>query len=77
VRAPPFVQGGGRRLRPPLRPAGGGPGGTTTDQEAPDPDTLCFALVTQKTSLYLQAATRVDRDCLVRGFQLRLEGLRG
>ena len=41
-----------------------------------DSDTLCFALVTQKTSLYLEAATKVDRDCLVRGFQLRLEGLR-
>lgn len=47
-----------------------------SDDGEVDADSLCFALVTQKTSLYLEAATKVDRDCLVRGFQLRLEGLR-
>ena len=46
------------------------------DNSYVEPDHLCFALVTQKTSLFLEAATKVDRDCLVRGFQLRLEGLR-
>ena len=39
-------------------------------------ENLCFSLVTQKTSLYLEAASKLDRDCLVRGFQLRLETLR-
>lgn len=39
-------------------------------------DDLCFSLVTQKTSLYLEAASRLDRDSLIRGFQLRLESLR-
>ena len=46
------------------------------DNSYVEPDHVCFALVTQKTSLFLEAATKVDRDCLVRGFQLRLEGLR-
>jgi hypothetical protein len=48
----------------------------SSDEGETDSDSSCFALVTQKTSLYLEAATKVDRDCLVRGFQLRLEGLR-
>lgn len=39
-------------------------------------DNLCFSLVTQKTSLYLEAASKLDRDSLIRGFQLRLESLR-
>jgi hypothetical protein len=39
-------------------------------------DDLCFSLVTQKTSLYLEAASKLDRDSLIRGFQLRLESLR-
>ena len=46
------------------------------DNSYVEPDHVCFALVTQKTSLFLEAATKIDRDCLVRGFQLRLEGLR-
>lgn len=39
-------------------------------------DNICFSLVTQKTSLYLEAASKLDRDSLIRGFQLRLESLR-
>lgn len=39
-------------------------------------DDLCFSLVTQKTSLYLEAASKLDRNSLIRGFQLRLESLR-
>ena len=32
-----------------------------------------FSLVTQKTSLYLEAASVLERDSLIRGFKLRLE----
>ena len=41
-----------------------------------DNDNLFFSLVTQKTSLYLEAASIIDRDSLIRGFKLRLEILR-
>lgn len=39
-------------------------------------DHLCFSLVTKKSSLHLEAASKLDRDSLVRGFQLRIESLR-
>lgn len=39
-------------------------------------DYLCFSLVTKKSSLHLEAASKLDRDSLVRGFQLRLESIR-
>jgi hypothetical protein len=39
-------------------------------------DHLCFSLVTKKSSLHLEAASKLDRDSLVRGFQLRLESTR-
>jgi hypothetical protein len=45
----------------------------------PDPtlqENLCFSLVTQKTTLDLQVKTKVDRDSLVRGFQLQLDAAR-
>ena len=37
---------------------------------------LCFSLVTQKTSLYLEASSMSERDYLVRGFQFRLRSLK-
>ena len=37
---------------------------------------LCFSLVTQKTSLYLEASSMSERDYLVRGFQFRLHSLK-
>ena len=49
---------------------------STPQEESVKFDDLCFSLVTQKTSLYLEAASKLDRDSLVRGFQLRLESLR-
>lgn len=36
-------------------------------------DERCFALVTARTSLCLEASCKIDRDCFVRGFQLRFE----
>ena len=39
-------------------------------------DDLCFSLVTQKTTLDLEANNKVERDSLVRGFQIALDSLR-
>jgi hypothetical protein len=54
----------------------GGSSKPINDTRDLDYDDLCFSLVTQKTSLYLEAASKLDRDSLIRGFQLRLESLR-
>jgi len=39
-------------------------------------DDLCFSLVTQKTTLDLEANNKIERDSLVRGFQIALDSLR-
>ena len=35
-------------------------------------DGLCFSLVAQRTSLDLEAASEIERDCLVKGFTICL-----
>lgn len=36
-------------------------------------DDLCFSLVTEKTTLDLEATSKLDRDAIVRGFRLAIE----
>lgn len=49
---------------------------TANFQKSRDADeSLCFSLVTQKTTLDLEAKTKLERDSLVKGFQLKMKDL--
>jgi hypothetical protein len=39
-------------------------------------DNLCFSLVTQKTTLDLETDSKIERDSLVKGFQLTIVNFR-
>jgi len=39
-------------------------------------DSLCLSLVTQKTTLDLETGSKIERDSLVKGFQLTIVNFR-